>query len=255
MQKIKFKNFNWTQVTMFPIASIAVLVFMVMFLIAKNGWAQNSRPVQRQIQLALLKYQGGGDWYANLETSLPNLIAYCNQNCNMHIATDQAIVDVGSNELFNYPFLHLTGHGNVNFNDAEVLNLRNYLLAGGFLHVSDNYGIDKFIRAQMKKVFPDAEFIEIPFTHPIFHQKFHFNNGLPKIHEHDGKSPQAFGLFVKGRMVCFYDYECDLGDGWESFEVHKDPPALHLQALQMGANILTYVFLGNNGISNSNTQP
>ena len=208
-----------------------------------------------QFQIGLLKYSGGGDWYANLETSLPNLIAFCNENCQMQITSEQAIVEVGSADLFNYPFVHMTGHGNVFFYDLEVENLRNYLLAGGFLHISDNYGIDKYIRAQMKKVFPEAEFVEIPYSHPIFHKPFNFPNGLPKIHEHDGKSPQGFGIFIKGKMVCFYDYECDLGDGWESFEVHKDPPSVHLQALQMGANILNYVLLGNNQPEKTITKP
>jgi hypothetical protein len=193
-------------------------------------------------QIALLKYNGGGDWYANLETSLPNLIKYCNDNLKLNINPEQAVVDVGSAEIFNYPFLHLTGHGNIVLNNQEAENLRKYLLSGGFLHISDNYGMDKFIRPQMKLVFPELEFVELPFNHPIFHQKFDFNNGLPKIHEHDDKAPQGFGLIYKGRLICFYDYECDLGDGWESYEVHKDSPDAHLKALKMGANILQYVF-------------
>jgi hypothetical protein len=148
-------------------------------------------------QIALVKYNGGGDWYANLETSLPNLIKYCNDNLKLNINPEQAVVDIGSSEIFNYPFLHLTGHGNIVINLQEAENLRKYLLAGGFLHISDNYGMDKFIRPQMKIVFPELEFVEIPFNHPVFHQKFDFSNGLPKIHEHDEKAPQAFGLFRK----------------------------------------------------------
>ena len=193
-------------------------------------------------QIALLKYNGGGDWYANLETSLPNLIKYCNDNLKLNINPEQAVVDIGSSEILNYPFLHLTGHGNIVINAQEAENLRKYLLAGGFLHISDNYGMDKFIRPQMKLVFPELDFVEIPFNHPVFHQKYDFNNGLPKVHEHDNKAPQAFGLFYKGRLVCFYDYECDLGDGWESYEVHKDSPEAHLKALKMGANLMQYVF-------------
>ncbi len=192
-------------------------------------------------QIALLKYNGGGDWYAN-PTSLTNLIDFCNKNLKTGIDKDYATVDVGSAEIFNYPILDMTGHGNVVFNEQETSNLRNYLIAGGFLHISDNYGIDKFIRPQMKRVFPELDFVELPFDHPIYHQKFSFPNGLPKIHEHDGKRPQGFGLIWEGRLVCFYDYECDLGDGWEDPEVHKDSPEIRLKALQMGANIVQYVF-------------
>jgi len=194
-------------------------------------------------QIGLLKYSGGGDWYANLETSLPNLIKFCNENIKTNINPEQAIVEVGSNELFNYPFVHITGHGNIIFTDAEAQNLRKYLMGGGFLEISDNYGLDKFIRPQMKKVFPELEFVELPFDYPIYHQKYNFDKGLPKIHEHDNKSPQGFGIIYNGRLVCFYDYECDLGDGWESYEVHKDSEEAHEKALRMGANILSYVFL------------
>jgi hypothetical protein len=194
-------------------------------------------------QIALLKYNGGGDWYSNLETSLPNLIKYCNTNLKTSISPEQAIVEVGSNEIFNYPFVHMTGHGNVVFSNQEAENLRNYLLGGGFLHISDNYGMDKFIRTQMKKVFPDLDFVELPFSHPIYHQAYKFEKGLPKIHEHDNKAPQGFGLIYKGRLVCFYDVECDLGDGWESFEVHKNSQETREKALKMGANIISYVFL------------
>ena len=194
-------------------------------------------------QIGLLKYSGGGDWYANLETSLPNLIRFCNSNLKTSIDPEQAVVEVGSTEIFNYPFIHMTGHGNVVFSNQEADNLRNYLLAGGFLHVSDNYGMDKFIRAELKKVFPELDLVELPFNHPIYHQAYDFDKGLPKIHEHDNKPPQGFGLIYKGRLVCFYDAECDLGDGWESPEIHKDSPETHEKALKMGANIISYVFL------------
>ncbi len=196
---------------------------------------------QSAYQIALLKYNGGGDWYAN-PTSLTNLVDFCNKNLKTNINKEYATVDAGSAEIFDYPFVHITGHGNVIFNDQEALNLRNYLIAGGFLHVSDNYGIDKYIRPQMKKVFPELEFIILPFDFPIYHQKYNFPNGLPKIHEHDSKPPQGFGLIWEGRLVCFYDYECDLGDGWEDPDVHKDSPEKRLKALQMGANIIQYVF-------------
>jgi hypothetical protein len=195
-------------------------------------------------QISLLKYSGGGDWYANLETSLPNLIEFCNTNLKTNINKEQATVEVGSPDIFNYPLIHMTGHGNVLFNAQESENLRNYLMAGGFLHISDNYGMDKFIRPQLKKIFPELELVELPFSHPIYHQKYDFPNGLPKIHEHENKSPQGFGLIYQGRLVCFYDFECDLGDGWESFEVHKDSPEARQKALKMGANIIQYVLMG-----------
>jgi hypothetical protein len=195
-------------------------------------------------QIGLLKYNGGGDWYANLETSLPNLIKFCNDNLKTNINPEQAIVEVSSPELFNYPLVHMTGHGNVVFSVQEAENLRKYLIGGGFLEISDNYGLDKFIRNQMKKVFPELDFVELPFSHPIYHQKFDFSGGLPKIHEHEGKAPQGLGIIYEGRLVCFYDFECDLGDGWESFEVHKDSPDAHQKALKMGANILQYVMMG-----------
>ncbi|PCJ87867.1 MAG: hypothetical protein COA57_04135 [Flavobacteriales bacterium] len=197
-------------------------------------------------QIALLKYNGGGDWYANLETSLPNLIRFCNQNMGTNIATEQAVVEVGSTEIFNYPLLHMTGHGNVVFSQQEAENLRNYLTAGGFLHISDNYGMDKFIHTELKKVFPELELIELPFSHPIYHQKYDFPNGLPKIHEHDDSPPQGFGLIYEGRLVCFYDYECDLGDGWEDPSIHNDSKSSRKKALQMGANMIQYVLLGGN---------
>ena len=194
-------------------------------------------------QIALLKYNGGGDWYANLETSLPNLIKFCNDNLKTAINPEQAIADAGSVEIFNYPFIHMTGHGNVIFSNQEAENLRNYLLAGGFLHISDNYGMDNFIRIQLKKIFPELDLIELPFSHPIYHQKYEFPKGLPKIHDHDKKAPQGFGLIYKGKLICFYDFECDLGDGWESQEIHNDSQEARNNALKMGANIISYAFM------------
>ena len=194
-------------------------------------------------QIALLKYNGGGDWYANLETSLPNLIKFCNDNLKTAINPEQAIADAGSIEIFNYPFIHVTGHGNVIFSNQEAENLRNYMLAGGFLHISDNYGMDSFIRIQLKKIFPELDLIELPFSHPIYHQKYDFPKGLPKIHDHDKKAPQGFGLIYKGKLICFYDFECDLGDGWESQEIHNDSQEARNNALKMGANIISYAFM------------
>lgn len=193
------------------------------------------------LQIALLKYNGGGDWYAN-PTSLPNLIRFCNSNLNTSLNPDPATVEVGSQEIFNYPFLHMTGHGNVVFSNQEAKNLREYLIGGGFLHIDDNYGMDKFIRPQLKKVFPELELVELPFDHPVYHQKFNFESGPPKIHEHDDKPPQGFGLIWEGRLVLYYTYETDLGDGWEDYEVHKDSEVTRTKALKMGANLIQYVF-------------
>jgi hypothetical protein len=207
-----------------------------------------ARAAAPSYQIALLKYGGGGDWYANLETSLPNLIKFCNTNLKTNINPEQAIVEAGSAEIFNHPFVHMTGHGNVVFTSQEITNLRQYLFGGGFLHIDDNYGLDKFIRPQMKKVFPELDFIELPYSHPIYHQKYNFPKGLPKVHEHEGKAPQGFGLIHEGRLICFYSYECDLGDGWEDQEVHKDSQEAHEKALRMGANIVQYALMGNDPI-------
>ena len=200
---------------------------------------------QGTYQIAFLKYSGGGDYYAN-PTALPNLAQFCNTNLGTTISKETPFVDVGSPELSLYPFVHMTGHGNVVFSMSDAENLRNYLIGGGFLHIDDNYGMDQYIREELKKVFPNQSLVELPFTHPIFHQKYSFNNGLPKIHEHDGKRPQAFGIIYEGRLVCLYTYQTDLSDGWEDRSVHNDPEDKRQQALQMGANILMYVFMGEN---------
>ena len=192
-------------------------------------------------QIAKVKYKGGGDWYAN-KTALPNLVSFCNQNIKTNINPVEATVDVGSPELFNYPWLYLTGHGNVIFSDAEAENLRKYLISGGFLLIDDNYGLKPFIVPQMKKVFPELDFIELPFSHEIYHQTYQFNSGLPKIHEHEGKPAQGFGLFYEGKLVCFFTYECDLGNGWEDQSVYNDPEEKRQQALKMGANIIQFAF-------------
>ncbi len=211
------------------------LLTILLLSVSLTALAQN-------VQVALMKYNGGGDWYAN-PTSLTNLIAFCNKNLGTTLNEEYETVEVGSPDLFNYPFVHLTGHGNVVFSPQDVKNLREYLISGGFLHIDDNYGIDPYIRREMKKVFPELDFIELPFTHEIYHQKYNFPNGLPKIHEHDGKPPQGFGLIYEGRLVCFYSYECDLGDGWEDQSVHKDSNETRQKALQMGANLMQYVFM------------
>jgi len=192
-------------------------------------------------RIALLKYSGGGDWYSN-PTSLPNLISFCNANLGTSINPEPVTVDASSSDIFNYPFVHMTGHGNVVFSDYEAKNLRNYLLSGGFLHIDDNYGMDPYIREELKRIFPEYELVELPYTHPIYHSKYEFSTGLPKIHEHDNKSPQGFGIIHQGRLVVFYSFETDLGDGWEDESVHNDSYEIRIKALQMGANIINYVF-------------
>ena len=192
-------------------------------------------------EIALVKYAGGGDWYSN-PTSLPNLIKYCNATINTKIKSKPGQVEPSSPDLFGYPYVHMTGHGNVVFSPSDVENLRNYMSSGGFLHIDDNYGMNEYIRKEIKKIFPDNELIEIPANHAIFQKPFAFPAGIPKIHEHDGKKPQAFGIFIANRLVLMYSYETDLGDGWEDAEVHNDPKEVREKALKMGANIMNYIF-------------
>jgi hypothetical protein len=207
-------------------------LFFFILLISISSYSQ---------EIALLKYSGGGDWYAN-PTSLPNLIRFCNANINTKIKTKPSTVEPGSPDLLSYPFVHMTGHGNVVFNETDVIHLRNYLLAGGFLHIDDNYGMDQYIRKEIAKIFPNNNLVELPSSHAIFQKPFLFPNGLPKIHEHDGKRPQAFGIFINAKLVLLYTYECDLGDGWEDPEVNNDPIEVREKALKMGANIINYIF-------------
>lgn len=208
------------------------VIILIPFFIFSIGFSQ---------EIALLKYSGGGDWYAN-PTALPNLVKFCNQNINTRLNTKVATVEVGSPDLFSYPFVHMTGHGNVIFSDNDIINLRNYLNSGGFLHIDDNYGMDRYIRKEIKRVFPNDELIEIPSSHPIFQKPFAFPGGIPKIHEHDNKPPKAFGIFSKGRLILLYTHETDLGDGWEDQEVHNNPAEVRAKALKMGANIINYIF-------------
>lgn len=192
-------------------------------------------------KIGKLKYNGGGDWYGN-RTALINLVQFCNRHLRTNFAAEEQIVEVGSADLFKFPFVYMTGHGNVVFSDQEAQNLRRYLIGGGFLHIDDNYGMDKFIRPQLKKVFPELTLTELSTSHALYQQqKFKFVNGLPKIHEHDGKRPQGLGLIYKGRLVCFYTYETDLGNGWEDAGTYKeDTPETRERALQMGANLIQY---------------
>jgi len=219
----------------FKFNNILILILSLFCLSASQQKAINT------VQIALLKYNGGGDWYAN-PTALKNLAAYCNENLNTNISQDIATVEVGSPNIYNYPFIHMTGHGNVVFSNDEAKNLRNYLIGGGFLHIDDNYGMDKYIRLEIKKIFPNIELTELPASHLIYNQKYKFPKGLPKIHEHDKKRAEGLGIIYEGRLVCYYTYETDLGDGWEDQEVHNDSESKRQEALKMGANIISYVF-------------
>jgi len=212
-----------------------ILLFALLALAPFAAGAQNKSTVK----IGLLKYKGGGDWYAN-PTALPNLARFCNQQLGMDLSTDIEEVEPGSAALFNFSFIHMTGHGNVVFTPQEVQNLRQYLISGGFLHISDNYGMDVYIRRELKKLFPELELVALPFNHPIYHQQYKFPNGVPKIHEHDGKPAEGLALIWKGRVICFYDHESDLGDGWEDQAVHNDTEAVRTKALQMGANLIQY---------------
>ncbi|PCH76425.1 MAG: hypothetical protein COB98_06270 [Flavobacteriaceae bacterium] len=209
-----------------------LLCCLISPLILQNSYGQ---------EVGLLKYEGGGDWYAN-PTAVPNLIAFCNENISTTIKSKPIVVAASDKDILNYPILFMTGHGNVFFSDKDVKNIRNYLLSGGFLHISDNYGLDTYIRRELKKLFPNLVLKEIPKNHPIYHQTYAFNDGIPKIHEHDLKPAQGFGLFKDDRMMIFYDYQTDLSDGWEDQAVHGNSHATRQKALQMGCNMVAYVF-------------
>ena len=192
-----------------------------------------------KLKVAKLQYEGGGDWYAN-PSSVPNLIKFLSANTNIQLDQEEYIVKPGGTQIFQYPYVYMTGHGRFLLSAEEASNMRKYLISGGFLHIDDNYGLDKYVREEMKKVFPELSFVELPFDHPIYHSQYNFPKGLPKLHEHDNKPPQGFALIWEGRVVCFYTYECDLGDGWEDRDVHNDSEDLRRQALQMGTNIFIY---------------
>ncbi len=215
--------------------------FFYTLLLLLNSLANGAFAQKKSVKIAKLKYNGGGDWYAN-KTALPNLIRFCNQHIRTNIYAEEDVITADSKDIFSYPFIYLTGHGNIVFSISEAENMRKYLVAGGFLHIDDNYGLDKFVRPEMKKIFPDLDFVELPYSHPIYNQKFTFKQGLPKIHEHDGRPPQGFGLIYEGRLVCFYSYESDLGNGWESQHVYNDSEEIRQKALKMGANIISFVF-------------
>ncbi|MCH8011219.1 MAG: DUF4159 domain-containing protein [Candidatus Marinimicrobia bacterium] len=194
------------------------------------------------LTICRIKYSGGGDWYSD-PSSLPNLLKFISENTHVKVTNTEARVSLSDEDLFSYPYLYLTGHGNIRFSEREVIRLRTYLLGGGFLHADDNYGMDESFRREMKRVFPNKDWVELPFDHPLYNVFYKFPDGLPKIHEHDEKPPQGLGLFEDDRLILFYTYETDLGDGWEDTEVHNDPIEKHIAALKMGTNIFLYAFV------------
>jgi hypothetical protein len=197
------------------------------------------QPAQSRLTVARLQYDGGGDWYAN-PSSIPNLLGALRERTTLRVEREEARVTLMDDRLWDYPYLYVTGHGNIRFSDAEVARLREYLLRGGFLHVDDNYGLDESFRREIARVFPDRPLIDVPLAHPIYHIVYEFPRGIPKIHEHDGKPAQGLGIFIGDRLAVYYSYQSDLGDGWEDPDVHKDPPALHEAALRMGVNLFVY---------------
>lgn len=219
---------------------IVVLGFLIVTYLTLSSY-NSIQTNASNLKIGRLKYQGGGDWYAN-RTAIPNLIAFVNRELGTKIQNKEENIEPGSEQIFNFPFIYMTGHGTFNFSSNEAENLRNYLLGGGFLHIDDNYGLDPFVRPQLKKIFPEYELVELPFNHPIYHQKFKFNNGLPKIHEHDGKPAQGFAIIHQNKVVVYYSYESDLGNGWEDQNIYNNSPQIREKALQMGANLIMYAF-------------
>jgi len=214
-------------------------IFLIILFVLFSPGFLISQTSGSKIKLARVKYSGGGDWY-NDPSAEVNLLRYVARATNIPVEPVYEYVDLASDNLFLYPLIFLTGHGNVNFTEEEVRKLRAYLQNGGFLYIDDDYGLDEYIRKEMKKVFPDQDFVELPFSHGIYHCHFKFPNGLPKIHEHDKKAPQGFGLFYQGRLCVFYTYEANLGDGWPDPEIHNNPPEKREASLQMGTNIIVW---------------
>jgi len=217
-------------------------ILFTQILIGASVSAQDLDP-RDPFRIARVKYGGGGDWYSN-PSSLPNLLAFIAQNTDVVTAAEEEVVELSSPRLFSYPYLYMNGHGNIRFTDREVKQLRKYFESGGFLHADDNYGMDESFRRELKRVLPEADLVELPFNHPIYHSHFDFPNGPPKVHEHDGKPAQGLGLLSGGRLVVYYTYQSDLGDGWEDPDVHEDPPEKRLAALRMGTNIVIWRLRG-----------
>ena len=221
-----------------------VIITITCFFVLSTGGASNSTELADGIfTIARIKYEGGGDWYSN-PSSLPNLLSFVREETGIVAAKNEIVVELSSSRLFSYPYLYMNGHGNIRLIEREVEQLRRYFEAGGFLHADDNYGMDESFRREMKRVLPESDFIELPFSHPIYHSFFEFPSGPPKIHEHDGKPAQGLGLFLDGRLVVYYTYQSDLGDGWEDADVHDDPLDTRMAALRMGANIIVWRLRG-----------
>lgn len=231
---MKLKN------TLLFLAIFSTIIFLLMPAGHQHIAAQSTSTIGSfDFQLARVQYRGGGDWY-NDPSALPNLIHYVNSNLPVSINPSIEDVSIGSRDIYKYPFLFLTGHGNITINSAEANNLREYLDRGGFLFIDDDYGLDEFIRPILKQIFPTDELVDLPFSHPIYHQVYSFDQGLPKIHEHDNKPPQGFAIFRNWKMVVFYGYESNISDGWTNADVHGVSEDLRVQSLKMGTNILQY---------------
>jgi hypothetical protein len=212
--------------------------WLVLLLFGLAAWS-GAAAQQKELTIAQLQYGGGGDWYAN-PSGLPNLLKAIKERTGLQVSDRPARVKPTDPNLWDYPYIYLTGHGNIRFSDEEVQILRRYLTTGGFLHADDNYGLDESFRREIKKVFPDKELIELPSDHPIYRSFYHFPKGLPKIHKHDGKAPRGFAVLHEGRVVVFYSYETDLGNGWEDAALYDDPPQAREAAFRMGVNLFVF---------------
>ena len=219
-----------------PVMKSILFSFGILF--GSFVWSGNTVPAGA-FTITRIHYGGGGDWYCD-PSSIPNLLSFLRQQTNVAVDPVEKRAKIGDDVFYSSPYLYLTGHGNIKFSDEEAQILRDHLIRGAFLHADDNYGIDESFRREMKKVFPELDWVELPPDHPIFHILFEFETGLPKVHEHDNKRPQALGLFYDEKLVVLYTYESDLGDGWEDPEVHSDPPEIQRAALEMGTNIILY---------------
>jgi hypothetical protein len=216
-----------------------VIIPVLLILLAATGWVRIDSSLEPVMTIGRLHYDGGGDWYAN-PSSLPNLLAALRTRAGLRVTPQERVVTLTDDDLWNVPYLYMTGHGNVRWSDTDLATLRRYLQQGGFLHADDNYGMDQSIRRELARLFPDHPLVEVPLDHPIYHLVYDFPKGIPKIHEHDGKPAQGFGIFLDGRLAVYYSYQTDLGDGWEDPEVHHDPPDKREAALRMGVNLFTY---------------
>jgi hypothetical protein len=216
-----------------------VIIPVLLILLAATGWVRIDSSLEPVMTIGRLHYDGGGDWYAN-PSSLPNLLVALRTRAGLRVTPQERVVTLTDDDLWNVPYLYMTGHGNVRWSDTDLATLRRYLQQGGFLHADDNYGMDQSIRRELARLFPDHPLVEVPLDHPIYHLVYDFPKGIPKIHEHDGKPAQGFGIFLDGRLAVYYSYQTDLGDGWEDPEVHHDPPDKREAALRMGVNLFTY---------------